>query len=237
MKMMQHVSVAAVVRFLLLISGGGTGVCADTETPGFSTTAKTSSPDGKPALSEVKPATTKIYKYFNGGTTSFSDVPPSKLAYVVFNPSCYACNVNSNIDWQTTKLHLVEFQVEIGDAAIQFELDPTLVRAVVHAESGFNVQARSKKGAIGLMQLMPGTSTSLGISDPRIPSQNIQGGVQYLAQMMVRFKNDVSLATAAYNAGPEAVQKYAGIPPYAETRIYVQRVKILHQRYKESLQR
>ena len=121
---------------------------------------------------------------------------------------------------------------EINLAARQFNLDPALVRAVIHAESGFNARARSNKGAIGLMQLMPATARLLGVADARAPSHNIRGGAQYLAGLLARFKNDIVLATAAYNAGPEAVQKYAGVPPYAETQVYVQRVRILHQRYK-----
>ena len=84
------------------------------------------------------------------------------------------------------------------------------------------------------MQLMPGTARMLGVADPLVPSDNIRGGTQYLAEQLARFKNDINLAAAAYNAGPGAVQKYAGIPPYAETQVYVQRIKILHQRYKNS---
>ncbi len=178
---------------------------------------------------------TRIYKYLQGGTPSFSDVPPSKGGYIVYRPSCYACNVTSNINWNATKLHLDAFGDEITLAARQFDLDPALVRAVIHAESGFNPRARSQKGAMGLMQLMPGTARMLGVPDASDPVHNIRGGVRYLAGLLARFKNDVTLATAAYNAGPEAVQKYAGVPPYAETQVYVQRVKILHQRYRESL--
>lgn len=183
---------------------------------------------------DTKKPGARIYKYIRGGTTSFSDVPPSKGAYVVYSPSCYACNVTSNIDWYSTKLHPDAYADEITAAARQFDLDPALVRAVIHAESGFNAQARSQKGAMGLMQLMPGTARMLRVPDARVPGQNIRGGAQYLAGLLSRFKNDVRLATAAYNAGPEAVQKYAGVPPYAETQVYVQRVKILHQRYKDN---
>ncbi len=177
----------------------------------------------------------KIYKYMRGGTVSFSDVPPSKGAYVVYRPSCFACNLNSSVDWYSTRLHLQEYGDEITLAARQFALDPALVRAVIHAESDFNANARSPKGAMGLMQLMPGTARMVGVADARIAGDNIRGGVQYLAGLMARFKNDVSLAAAAYNAGPEAVQKYAGIPPYAETQVYVQRVKILMRRYQDSV--
>ncbi len=176
----------------------------------------------------------KIYKYMRGGTVSFSDVPPSKGAYVVYRPSCFACNLTSTVDWYSTRLHLQEFADEIKLAAQQYALDPALVRAVIHAESDFNAQARSPKGATGLMQLMPGTARLVGVADARVPGDNIRGGARYLAGLMQRFKNDVGLAAAAYNAGPEAVQKYAGVPPYAETQVYVQRVKILLQRYKDS---
>ena len=179
----------------------------------------------------------KIYKYLKGGTPSFSDVPPAKIPYVIFTPSCYACNVNSNINWHTTPLHLQEYADEIALAARQFAVDPALVRALIHAESGFNPRARSQKGAMGLMQLMPGTARMLGVADASIPSENIRGGTQYLAGLMARFSNDISLACAGYNAGPEAVQKYAGVPPYPETQVYVQRVKILYQRYKEAAAR
>ena len=153
---------------------------------------------------------------------------------LIYRQSCFACAVISRVDWNTTALHREEFGEEISFAARQYALDPALVRAVIHAESGFNARARSPKGAVGLMQLMPGTARMLGVTEPHIPGSNILGGAQYLAGLLARFKNDVTLATAAYNAGPEAVQRYAGVPPYAETQVYVQRVKLLHQRYKDT---
>lgn len=176
--------------------------------------------------------TTKIYKYLSGGTTSFSDRPPSHGAYVLLRSQCYACNPASTVDWHATRLHREEFAEEINLAAHQANVDPALVRAVIHAESGFNADARSPKGAVGLMQLMPATARLLGVANPRQPRENIRGGVRYLADLLAQFKNDVVLATAAYNAGPQAVLKYAGVPPYAETQVYVQRVRILHQRYR-----
>jgi soluble lytic murein transglycosylase-like protein len=178
------------------------------------------------------PTKLKIFKYIKAGTASFSDVPPTKGAYIVLSTSCYACNLTSTINWQVTQLHRDAFAPEIGASAQQFGLDPALVRAVIHAESGFNPAARSRAGAVGLMQLMPGTARMMGVTDSATPSHNIQGGARYLASLLARFKNDISLAAAAYNAGPEAVQKYAGIPPYAETQTYVQRVRILYQRYR-----
>jgi len=112
------------------------------------------------------------------------------------------------------------YDAEIAQAASREGLDPSLLKAVVRAESGFNPQAVSSKGAMGLMQLMPATATALGVSDPFDPRQNLAGGARYLRQQMDRF-GDVRLALAAYNAGPAAVARYGGVPPYTETQNYL----------------
>lgn len=109
-------------------------------------------------------------------------------------------------------------------AANRHGLDPALVRAVIEVESGFKSNSRSPKGAIGLMQLMPSTARFVGVNDIHSPTQNVLGGSKYLKHLMVKFDNNISLALAAYNAGPSAVQKYRGIPPFPETRRYVNRV-------------
>lgn len=109
---------------------------------------------------------------------------------------------------------------QISTAANAYALDPKLVEAVAWRESRFHAGALSAKGAIGVMQLMPGTARDLGV-DPHDPVQNIRGGALYLRRMMSAFGGDVRLALAAYNAGPAAVRKHGGVPPYAETQAYV----------------
>jgi soluble lytic murein transglycosylase-like protein len=108
-------------------------------------------------------------------------------------------------------------------------LDPRLVRAVIQVESGYNHRARSNKGAIGLMQLMPDTASELAVRDPYDVDQNLRGGTTYLRQMIDTFAGRIELALAAYNAGPGAVQKHRGIPPYPDTVDYVQRVMALYR--------
>ena len=109
----------------------------------------------------------------------------------------------------------------IQSAAAKYNLDPALLRAVILQESGGNPAAVSAKGAQGLMQLMPATASSLGVTDPLDPAQNLDAGARYLAGLLNQYGGDTSLALAAYNAGPGAVATYGGIPPYAQTQDYV----------------
>jgi soluble lytic murein transglycosylase-like protein len=113
------------------------------------------------------------------------------------------------------------FDAQINAAAASNGIDPALLKGLVSQESGFNPSARSGAGAVGLTQLMPGTASALGVSNPLDPAQSLQGGAKYLRQQLDRFGGDETLALAAYNAGPGAVQKYGGVPPYAETQNYV----------------
>ncbi|MFD2167694.1 lytic transglycosylase domain-containing protein [Thalassotalea euphylliae] len=178
----------------------------------------------------------RVYRYHSKqGTLSFSDIEPIDTYYEEVKFGCYACGVYSEIDWLETKLYPDTFADEIEFAADLYEVDSSLVRAIIHAESHFRVKAISKQGAQGLMQLMPATARELGVHDPFTPQQNIQGGVKHLAKLMKKYNGNVRMASAAYNAGEGSVRKYGGIPPFPETKVYIERVEILHKRYKKLL--
>ena len=115
-----------------------------------------------------------------------------------------------------------------------YELDHLLVRSVIEVESCFDAYAVSRVGARGLMQLMPATANELGVNEPFNARQNIRGGTSYLRKMLNRFNDDIELALAAYNAGPGAVEKYKGIPPYRETKSYVKRILSKYKKYSNS---
>jgi len=133
--------------------------------------------------------------------------------------------MGADISWRPARK---ELRASIESAARQAGVDPNLLEALVEAESAFDPGARSRAGAMGLTQLMPGTAQALGVSNPFDPVQSLNGGARYLSQMMSRFNGDLSLALAAYNAGPGAVDRFGGIPPYAETQAYVRKVLALY---------
>jgi soluble lytic murein transglycosylase-like protein len=179
----------------------------------------------------------KVYHYQNNtGGTVFSDRAPSGVSYQILLFSCFACQLDSTLDWHKIPLFNLAYAVTVMQAAREFRLDPALIRAVIHAESAFDAGARSKAGAMGLMQLMPGTAMDMQVDNAFNPQQNIRGGSRYLAKMLKQFNGDIDLACAAYNAGPSVVTQYKGIPPYPETKAYVKRVKILLQRYRAALE-
>jgi soluble lytic murein transglycosylase-like protein len=123
-----------------------------------------------------------------------------------------------------------ELGVLVAETARRHDIDPDLVLAVVTVESAFRPDAVSRKGAQGLMQLMPGTAASLGVRDPLDPRENLEGGVRHLGALLTQYGGDLRKALAAYNAGAGAVERYRGLPPYRETRDYVRRVLERYER-------
>jgi soluble lytic murein transglycosylase-like protein len=184
-------------------------------------------------------AQAQIYKYTddNGVVHLTSKKPPSGQAFEAIRIPCYASDpkCSSRVNWETVPLNTAAFPGIIREAAQLHAVDESLIRAVIHAESAYQVDARSPKGAQGLMQLMPGTQSDLGVQNPYDPIANIEGGTRYLAGLLQRFDGDVRIASAAYNAGPGAVERYSGIPPFSETKEYVRRVAILQRRYRQAL--
>jgi soluble lytic murein transglycosylase len=138
----------------------------------------------------------------------------------VFNASRSS---RSFVDPRLELLSLIEQYAELRG------LDPVLVRAMIQVESGYDPAAVSRKGAMGLMQLMPATAAELRVSDPFDPESNIRGGTAYMRRLLDEFDDQLVLALAGYNAGPQAVRRYGGIPPYRETRDYVERVLRLYE--------
>jgi soluble lytic murein transglycosylase-like protein len=132
-----------------------------------------------------------------------------------------------------SKFHRIKSQYDsmILKVARNYGIDPALVKAIVHAESAFNSDAISHRGAMGLMQLMPETASRFKVSDPMMPQENVQAGVQYLRHLLEIFDWDLRLALAAYNAGPNAVRQFDRVPPYRETQGYVRKVIGLHELY------
>ena len=185
------------------------------------------------ALATISSAyASQIYKYIDEtGVVTDTNSKPDKSRYRVVDLGCYG-SCGRRVDWHQVALKNEDYALEITQLAQQFAVDPALVRAIVHAESHFNPKAVSRKGAQGLMQLMPATQDQYGVSNPFEPIQNLSAGIEHLAELLRRFNGSINLAAAAYNAGEGAVRQHNGVPPFQETREYVRRVNILYDRYK-----
>jgi soluble lytic murein transglycosylase len=187
-----------------------------------------------------QPSHGEIYKYEDrDGVIHFTNIPVQSDAkkispvrqLIVAKPGSLRVSPARFLPSLDTCSNQSQFEPHIRLTCLRHGLDSNLVKAVIRAESGFNANAVSPKGAMGLMQLMPDTSRDLGVLNPFDPLENIDGGSRYLRLMLNRFNNDLQLALAAYNAGPEAVARHGGIPPYDETQVYVQRVLDFYRRY------
>jgi hypothetical protein len=177
--------------------------------------------------------------YVNADGSSFVDVPTAEVDHFEAAPETpgfpsFARNVKDKVpgarltaagsglpSFGRSTANLTDV---VNQASGRYRLDPDLVSSVIKAESGFNVRAVSPKGAQGLMQLMPETATQLGVPNPFDPQANVEGGTRYLRELLEKYNFDLVKALAAYNAGPQKVERFGGVPPYYETRAYVARV-------------
>jgi hypothetical protein len=166
--------------------------------------------------------------YVDGDDSSFVDVPTSEIDHFEAAPAeqvqtnlAPQPNLKASTERAQQPLDLNEV---VNAASGTYRLDPDLVSSVIRAESGFNVRAVSPKGAQGLMQLMPQTASQLGVQNPFDPQANVEGGTRYLRELLERYDFDLVKALAAYNAGPQRVEQYGGVPPYYETKAYVARI-------------
>ena len=174
----------------------------------------------------ISPAVADIYLYIDAqGVMHFTNTPTSNQ---------YKVYMREPLKGTKTFLNVKNYDDVIAEAAKRNNLSSSLIKALIHVESYFNPRAVSKKGAMGLMQIMPENLALLNIRDPFDPWENIMGGAAYLKDMLKRFGGDLPMALAAYNAGPQAVEKYNDIPPYPETQSYVQKVMRFFRLYKKS---
>lgn len=202
--------------------------------------AVASAPAAKRSTGDTAPrrVSGQVYSYVRDGVRHYTSARPrgqvDALRTISYSyiETCYACGKRSGVDFGKVRLNTSAYGDEIAAASRKYGVDEAVVRAIIHAESAFNPKALSRVGAQGLMQLMPATARRFGVGDAFDASQNIRGGVQYLAWLLKRFDGNLTLAAAGYNAGEGAVDKYKGVPPYAETRRYVERVGLLAERYR-----
>lgn len=179
----------------------------------------------------TSPARADIYRYEDEeGIVHFTDAPTDKRFKIFMRDLRKDKELRTKLRLASS-VNPAEYEQIISTCATKYGVNPCLIKAVIHAESGYNPNAVSSKGASGLMQLMPATARSLKVSNSFDPKDNVEGGVKYLRFLLDTFRGDVPLAVAAYNAGLNKVAKYGGIPPYNETRTYVKRVLSYMQSY------
>lgn len=168
-----------------------------------------------------------VYKYVDdNGVVCYTDAPFDKNANRMTKESVYSTPANQQPSKPSTtdSQNSTDYHSIVQEKAVNYNIDPSLIKAVIKTESNWNNRAVSRKGAMGLMQLMPATAIDMDVRDPFDPEDNIEGGTKYLRYLLERFNGDLTLALAAYNAGPKTVEKFGYIPPFTETRQYVNKV-------------
>ncbi|MFZ3208845.1 MAG: lytic transglycosylase domain-containing protein [Geobacteraceae bacterium] len=186
-------------------------------------------------LGMTSQAAADIYKYEDDeGVLHFTDAPTDRRFKIFMRDIKKDRLLRTSFRLTGCARDPKEFEPIINACALEYGVEKSLVKAVIHAESGYNPNAVSSKGASGLMQLMPKTAEGLKVSNSFDPAENIRGGVRYLKFLLKTFKGDVNLALAAYNAGLSRVAQYGGIPPYAETRNYVAKVLSYQKSYQNN---
>jgi hypothetical protein len=174
-----------------------------------------------------------VYRYIDeNGITHLTNIPMGPRFKVLFGKGGQGFSTAPDAE-PAPVLSLAPFDALIAGAAKKYGVDSSLVRAIIRAESNFDHRAVSKKGARGLMQLMPETALALGVGDCFHPEDNIDGGIRHLSRLIGLYNGDLRLALAAYNAGEGAVTRYSGIPPFSETRSYVREVLGHYARYRK----
>lgn len=189
---------------------------------------------------EIVGAVTRLYT--KADRSSYVDIPTTEIDHFEAAPEAPRIDSRQSVSRQIPNVPPFAKSVNYGaalstrpavnldelvnSASERYRLDPDLVNSVIRAESGFNIRAVSPKGAQGLMQLMPGTASELGVRNAFDPQANVEGGTRYLRELLERYNFDLVKALAAYNAGPQRVEQFGGVPPFHETRAYVRRIVV-----------
>jgi len=176
----------------------------------------------------ITPVYADIYKYTDeNGVLCYTDTPFGKKSDRIQKDKTASSQEQKQVPRQHSK-GTSDYHSIVHEKASVYDIDPSLIKAVIKTESNWNSRAISNKGAIGLMQLMPATAVDMDVHNPFDPEENIEGGTRYLRYLIERFNGDLTLALAAYNAGPKTVEKFGYVPPITETRQYVNKVLSLY---------